>query len=109
VDGELVRKKHGLFSMSEYYRSQETERKASTRPMASRPTEKPILVVSVAVKGAYSVANMQAPLARLRQWLQEHPEYEQVDHPRLLAYNTPLVWWWMRYGEVQIPIRQKKQ
>jgi len=109
VDGELVRKKRGLFSMSEYYRSQEAERKASTRPMASRPTEKPILVVSVAVKGAYSAANMQEPLARLRKWLEEHLQYEQVDHPRLLAYNTPLVWWWMKYGEVQIPIRQKQQ
>lgn len=109
IDGELIKKKHGLFSMSEYYRSQEAERIASTRPTASRATEKPILVVSVAVKGAYSVKNMQEPLAKLRKWLEQHPQYEQVDHPRLLAYNTPLVWASNRYGEVQIPIREKRE
>ena len=108
IDGELVKKEHGLFSMSEHYRSQEAERRTSTRPIASRNVDKPILVVSVAVKGPYSAGNMAEPLAKLREWLQQHPEYEQVDHPRLLAYNTPLVWWWMKYGEVQIPIREKR-
>jgi len=110
VEGRLIKQKQGLFSMSEYFRRQEQERKATTRSaISSGPVEKPILVVSLAMKGPYTPGNMEEPLAKLRQWLEEHKDlYEQVGHPRLLAYNSPLVWGWMKYSEVQIPIRKRQ-
>ena len=110
IDGRLIKQEQGLFSMSEYFRRQEQERMATTRSAISAgPVEKPILVVSLAMKGPYTAGNMEGPLRKLRQWLEENKDlYEQIGHPRLLAYNSPLVWGWMKYSEVQIPIRERQ-
>ncbi|MCX5671073.1 MAG: heme-binding protein [Planctomycetota bacterium] len=65
----------------------------------------PLQVVSAARKGMYSSSNFQASVAQLRAWLQAHPEWQAAGPPRVLAYNSPFMPFWMKYAEVQIPVR----
>jgi hypothetical protein len=65
----------------------------------------PLQVVSVARKGMYSSGNFQASVAQLRAWLQAHREWQPAGPPRVLAYNSPFMPFWMKYAEVQIPVR----
>jgi len=66
-------------------------------------------VLSIAVRGAYSEAQMETGLQKLQAWLAEHPEYEIAGPPRMLGYNSPFVPAFLRYGEVQLPVKQKPQ
>jgi hypothetical protein len=73
---------------------------------AVRVTDDPSLqVVSLARKGMYSVGNFQESVAQLRAWLKAHPEWQVAGPPRVLAYNSPFMPFWMKYAEVQIPVR----
>jgi len=65
----------------------------------------PLQVVSVARKGMYSAGSFQASVAQRRAWLHAHPEWQSAGPPRVLAYNSPFMPFWMKYAEVQIPVR----
>ncbi len=67
--------------------------------------EKPLQVVSIGLKGSYAERNFQDALATLRDWLKSHPEWAIAGAPRVLAYNSPFLPFWMKYAEVQIPVR----
>lgn len=65
-----------------------------------------LTVVSLGVAGSYSDEHFAIAYARLADWLAAHPDqYTRAGHPRYLAYNSPFVLPFSRYGEVQIPIR----
>jgi hypothetical protein len=65
-----------------------------------------VRVLSVGVTGSYSDDRFAAAYAKLRQWLAAHAdEYVRDGAPRYLAYNSPLVLPFARYGEVQVPMR----
>ncbi|MEI7836788.1 MAG: heme-binding protein, partial [Planctomycetota bacterium] len=67
-----------------------------------------VTVVSVAVQGEYTSDRFAPALKVLRSWLADHTDrYAAAGEPRVLAYNSPLVPGFMRYAEVQIPIRTK--
>jgi len=64
-------------------------------------------VLSVGVRGGYGEANFIAARRRLEAWLEAHPERFVIDGPpRYLGYNSPFVPGFMKYGEVQIPVRR---
>ena len=64
-------------------------------------------VASVGVTGAYTEKRFRAAHAQLLTWLQDHAsQYVAAGEPRYLAYNSPFVLPFMRYGEVQVPIRE---
>jgi len=45
-------------------------------------------------------------MAKLRLWLDENRDrYEACGRPRFLAYNSPFVPWFLKLGEVQVPVR----
>jgi hypothetical protein len=67
--------------------------------------DQPLQVVSVARKGMYSTGNFQESVTQLRAWLKAHPEWQAAGPPRVLAYNSPFMPFWMKYAEVQIPVR----
>jgi len=67
--------------------------------------EKPLLVVSVGVKGAYTKSRLRTALARLNDWLKTRKDFHRVGPPRVLAYNSPFMWFWKKYCEVQIPVK----
>jgi hypothetical protein len=67
----------------------------------------PITVVSVGVRGGYSEANFREALARLETWLTARGgRFTRDGEPRVLAYNSPFVPWFLKYSEVQIPVRE---
>jgi hypothetical protein len=69
----------------------------------------PLKVVSVGVKGSYSEAGFREALEKLQQWLAAHPQWQAAGPPRVLAYNSPFLLWWMKYSEVQIPVAAGKE
>ena len=67
----------------------------------------PMLVVSLGVQGAYGYESYQGHIAKLRQWLSEHPEYEITGEPREFLYDSPYTPSPLKRREVQVPIRKK--
>lgn len=60
---------------------------------------------SIGVRGAYNDANYQQSLKQLQAWLEKNQAaYRVTGPPRYLGYNSPFVPWFMRYGEVQLPV-----
>ena len=66
--------------------------------------DRPVRVLSVALKGSYREANFRKALGELSRWLDAHPRYRRAGAPRVLAYNSPFLLWFLKYSEVQIPI-----
>ncbi len=66
----------------------------------------PMLVVSLGVQGAYGYGSYQENVAKLKQWLTNHPEYEIAGEPREFLYDSPYTPSALKRREVQIPIRK---
>jgi len=47
----------------------------------------PMLVVSIGLQGAYGYDRYQENVAKLRQWLDNHPDYEIAGEPREFFYD----------------------
>lgn len=63
-------------------------------------------VASVAVRGSYNSRTYRLGMEQLRRWLDENRgRYEADGRPRFLGYNSPFVPWFMKLGEVQVPVR----
>ncbi len=69
----------------------------------------PMTVVSVGVRGGYSTARFAEHYRVLEVWLAGQTAYEAAGPPRYLAYNSPFVPGFMKYGEVQVPVREVGQ
>jgi len=67
----------------------------------------PMLVVSLGIQGAYGYGSYPEHIARLKQWLANHPEYEIIGEPREFLYDSPYTPSPLKRREVQIPIRQR--
>ncbi|CBN54139.1 MULTISPECIES: hypothetical protein [Kamptonema] len=61
-------------------------------------------VVSIGVQGAYTWESYETNLQKLKDWLEQHPEYEVVGPPRRLFYNSPMTPESIKMSEVQIAI-----
>lgn len=64
----------------------------------------PMTYASVGVRGRYSTANFKKGLSLLEQYLGAHEEWRATGEARYLGYNGPLTLWFLRYGEVQVPV-----
>jgi hypothetical protein len=63
--------------------------------------------VSIGVRGTYTDERFADNLAVLDAWLMEHASEWLADGaPRYLGYNGPFTLGFMKYGEVQAPVRQ---
>lgn len=62
-------------------------------------------VVSIAVRGDYTKENWQANIGKLEEWLSNNNQWEAAGPSRYLGFNSPFVPKFLRYGEIQIPIR----
>jgi len=69
----------------------------------------PMTVVSIGLRGAYSTKRFREGMTRLTEYLEENPQWEPAGRPRVLGYNSPFMWWWKKYSEVQIPVRQVRE
>ncbi len=63
--------------------------------------------LSIGVRGSYSGDHFQTAVDKLKAWLEQHPGYKESGPPRYLGYNSPFVPWFLRFGEVQIPVSDK--
>ncbi len=62
-------------------------------------------VISISVRGSYDKA-FESGLGCLHAWLEENPgRYEVTGPARFLGYNSPFVPWFLRMGEVQLPVK----
>jgi hypothetical protein len=67
----------------------------------------PITVLSVGVRGRYDGAHFLSGMKAIDDYISAHPRmYEIAGTPRFLGYNSPFVPWFLRYGEVQVPVRR---
>jgi hypothetical protein len=66
-----------------------------------------MLVVSLGVQGGYSYESYQENVAKLKQWLANHLEYEVAGEPREFLYDSPYTPAPLKRREVQIPIRKR--
>ena len=65
-----------------------------------------VTVLSVGVRGSYDGENFRKGMSAINQWLASHPKtYTVAGPPRFLGYNSPFVPWFLRFGEVQVPVR----
>ncbi len=65
----------------------------------------PQIVVSIGVRGSYNSSNLKAAMEKLNAFLAIEPRrYKVAGPPRYLGYNSPFVPWFMRFGEVQLPV-----
>ena len=64
----------------------------------------PRAYASTGVRGSYSPAHYSEGIARVRAWLSEQSTWKADGSSRYLGYNSPFVPWFLRYGEVQIPV-----
>ncbi len=61
--------------------------------------------LSIGIRGSYNHEHLIDGVSKLKHWLAVHcAEYRAAGPPRYLAYNSPFVPWFMRFGEVQLPI-----
>ena len=67
-------------------------------------TDRPVRVVSVGVKGAYTTDRFRKALSKLRGWLDSHKQWRPAAAPRVLAYHSPTMPFGEKYSEVQIPV-----
>ena len=66
----------------------------------------PQKAATVGMRGRYSTNNYEKGLTIVRNWLLANPQWEPDGEPRYLGYNGPFVPWFLRYGEVQVPVRE---
>jgi hypothetical protein len=67
----------------------------------------PRTYASVGVRGAYTSGNYRKGLRLLDSWLDGQDEWRRAGPPRYLGYNGPFVPWFIRYGEVQLPVQPR--
>jgi len=65
----------------------------------------PQTAVSIGVRGSYNDDNYKEALGKLSTWLDDNKDqWQTAGEPRFLGYNSPFVPWFLRYGEVQVPV-----
>lgn len=64
----------------------------------------PTTYASVGVRGRYSTTNFKKGLRLVETYLAAHNGWRATGEARYLAYNGPLTLWFLRYGEVQVPV-----
>ena len=62
-------------------------------------------VASIGLRGGYGEKTFRKGEEQLDAWLAAHPEWEPAGVPRMLAYNSPFVPGFLKYAEIQRPIR----
>jgi hypothetical protein len=93
-------------AMAFYYRSTELGTAGQVGSVHVVDTE-PALFVSVGLRGSYTDKNFRKGLMQLRNWLDRNDlTYKKTGEPRVLAYNSPFVLWFLKYSEVQIPVER---
>jgi hypothetical protein len=67
----------------------------------------PMITVSIGVRGSTERARIAAAEAQLQTWLKAHAtEFEATGPVRVMGYNSPFVPEFLRYFEVELPVKE---
>lgn len=95
----------GMNSMSFLYRTTDIGTLGQDGDVAVLEIE-PQTFASVGMRGDYTESRFREGVTLVEAWLADHEaEWLADGHPRYLGYNSPFVLPFMRYGEVQVPVR----
>lgn len=93
-----------MTTMAFMYRSQAIGETGMDGVVAVRDVE-PELFASTGVRGSYDEDTYLEGRARLEAWLADNADGYRAAGPfRYLGYNGPFTLWFLRYGEVQVPV-----
>lgn len=65
----------------------------------------PATYATIGLRGSYSTRNYERGLERLGSWLDGQTEWAPDGEPRYLGYNGPFTLPFLKYAEVQVPVR----
>jgi len=102
TDGLLDDRK-GNWTMSFLYREADLSPVGKDGQIAVVDT-KPVTVLSIGLKGAYSMKRTNEGLRMLREWLDAHPGWTAVGDPRQFSYNGPAIRNADKWSEVHLPV-----
>ncbi len=92
------------WSMAFLYRQPELNKTGVEGPIVVRDSD-PVTVIAVGLKGSYSMSHVQRGMRLIEEWLAANPEWEAAGDWRTLYYNGPALFWWNKWAEVQLPVR----
>ena len=93
------------WSMAFLYRHPELNQTGVEGRVVVRDVD-PMTVVSVGMKGSYSMSLVQQGMRQIEAWLAANPQWQPAGDWRALYYNGPTLFWWNKWAEVQIPVRK---
>lgn len=64
--------------------------------------------ISVGMRGEYTDDRFREGEALLDAWLDANPDYTRDGETRYLGYNGPFTLWFLKYGEVQAPVTERR-
>ena len=64
----------------------------------------PRTYASVGVRGSINDKNFEHGLVIVNAWIAANPQWRADGTPRFFGYNSPLIPWFWKYGEVQVPV-----
>jgi hypothetical protein len=94
----------GMSSMAFLYRSP-AEGTLGAAGRVQVVDSEPATFVSIGVRGDYTAEFFAAQVQKLRAWLAAQEVWRAAGAPRYLGYNSPFIPRFVRYGEIQIPVR----
>jgi hypothetical protein len=95
-----------LEAMAFVYRHPDQGAAGDDGPVAVRDIA-PTWMATMGVRGDYSDPRFERSLAKIRRWLDQRSDrYAIAGAPRYLGYNGPFTPSFLRYGEVQVPVRR---
>lgn len=93
------------WSMAFLYRTPDLHATGVEGNVTVRDTE-PVTVVSVGLKGDYSMALVERGRRTLQEYLAVNQGWEIAGGWRALYYNGPSLFFWNKWAEVQVPVRR---
>ncbi len=103
---EMTFNEAGTDSMAFLYESREIGR-LGTEGRVEVVDVPEMKVLSIGIRGNYTKQRFDASCRKLFAWLEDSEEWKPSGEPRYLAFNSPFVPGFARYGEVQIPVESK--
>lgn len=102
--GNAAGAESGDWSMAFLYRTADLNATGTEGNVIVRDAE-PVTVVSIGMKGNYSMELVEQGMTKLEAWLAENPQWKAEGNWRTLYYNGPALLFWNKWAEVQIPVK----
>jgi hypothetical protein len=103
MDGEAA-KQPTSWSMAFLYRSPDMNKTGPDGKVTVRDVA-PITVLSIGLKGDYSMELVERGREALRDFLAANPRWRIAGDWRALYYNGPAILFWNKWAEIQVPVR----